>query len=325
VTPPLPPSPETPAAPRHRGGFASRATFGFLLGATFAGLVWADDVAFAAGMPAGCCLLPVALLAAVLGAHEAGAIAATHGRREQFTTAMLGAATIVVAGFFGLRGQAWASAFDPVPIAVCIAIALPFAVEIVGYRAGGGALERAAAGSLAAVCVGLPIAFMLGLRRLWCDESWAEQRGPHHVCTLLPLVSFMIVVKAGDIVAYLVGSSIGRNRLAPVLSPGKTWEGALAGLAGSLAAAWLVLDVVRPAWFPDRGLTSPWGGWPAYGLLLGLAGIVGDLCESLVKRERGVKDSGRWLGGLGGVLDLVDSLLLAAPVAWLLWVVARSP
>lgn len=325
MTPPLPPSAETPPAPRHRGGFASRATVGCLLATIFAGLVWADDFAFASGMPAGCWLLPVAVLAAVAGAHEAVAIALTDGRREQSTVAMLGAATIVVAGFFGLRGQAWASAFDPVAIAVCIAIALAFTIEIFGYRGGGGALQRAAGGGMAAVCVGLPIAFMLGLRRLWCDESWAEQHGPRHVCTPLPLVSFMIVVKAGDVAAYLVGSRIGRNRMAPLLSPGKTWEGALAGLAGSVAAAWLVLDVVRPAWFPDHGPTSPWGGWPVYGLSLGLAGIVGDLCESLVKRECGVKDSGRWLGGLGGVLDLVDSLLLAAPVAWLLWVVARSP
>ena len=68
---------------------------------------------------------------------------------------------------------------------------------------------------------------------------------------------------------------------------------------------------------------QPWGGWPVYGLAVGLAGMVGDLAESLLKREAGAKDSGRSLGGLGGVLDLVDSLLFAAPVAWLLWAAGR--
>ncbi|MDA1039733.1 MAG: phosphatidate cytidylyltransferase, partial [Planctomycetota bacterium] len=64
---------------------------------------------------------------------------------------------------------------------------------------------------------------------------------------------------------------------------------------------------------------QPWGGWLAFGLLVGGAGMLGDLAESLIKREAGAKDSGHSLGGLGGVLDLVDSLLFAAPVAWALW------
>jgi phosphatidate cytidylyltransferase len=67
-------------------------------------------------------------------------------------------------------------------------------------------------------------------------------------------------------------------------------------------------------------LARPWGGWLVFGLGVGLAAMVGDLAESLLKRECGAKDSGRSLGGLGGFLDLVDSLLFAAPVAWLLWV-----
>ena len=99
------------------------------------------------------------------------------------------------------------------------------------------------------------------------------------------------------------------------LSPGKTWEGAAASLAGSSAAAWIVLEQ-----FGSGALARPWGGWLVFGLGVGLAAMVGDLAESLLKRECGAKDSGRSLGGLGGFLDLVDSLLFAAPVAWLLWV-----
>jgi phosphatidate cytidylyltransferase len=83
----------------------------------------------------------------------------------------------------------------------------------------------------------------------------------------------------------------------------------------SVAVAWLVLERL-----PWAAVARPWGGWIAYGLLVGVAGMAGDLAESLLKRDLGAKDSGTSLGGLGGVLDLVDSLLLAAPVAWLLWV-----
>jgi phosphatidate cytidylyltransferase len=99
-----------------------------------------------------------------------------------------------------------------------------------------------------------------------------------------------------------------------VLSPGKTWEGTIASLVGSTAIAWLLLEQFAPT---QAG--APFGGWLVYGPLVGLAGIVGDLGESLVKRELQAKDSGGVLGGLGGVLDMIDSMLVAAPVAWLLW------
>jgi len=93
----------------------------------------------------------------------------------------------------------------------------------------------------------------------------------------------------------------------------------VASLAGSSAAAWLVLERCG-----GTATTRPWGGWLVFGLCVGLAAMVGDLAESLLKRECGAKDSGRSLGGLGGFLDLVDSLLFAAPVAWLLWVLGRA-
>lgn len=308
-------------APRALGSFVSRALVAVVLASLFGGLAWADATGFG-GAAAGWWLLPVALLMAVAGAAEGIGIASTAGLPLRPTAACLGAAAIVGAGFLGAQRTAALGVADPVaalggvPVGVAVAIAAAFGAEIVGYRPGGRALGRVAAGIMAAVCLGLPFACMLGLRLLCVENLGPEQRGPAHL-GMLPLVSFVAVVKAGDIAAYLVGSAIGSRRLAPTLSPGKTWEGALAGLAGSVAAAWIVLEL--PGW---QTPVRPWGGWPVYGLLLGAAGIVGDLCESLVKRECGVKDSGRWLAGLGGVLDLVDSLLLAAPVAWLAWAAA---
>jgi len=172
-----------------------------------------------------------------------------------------------------------------------------------------GTIASVAGSVAAAVAIGLPLAFIVSLRLLPMGSVTAWR-----FACLIPTVSLIAVVKAGDIAAYAIGSLIGRNRMAPVLSPGKTWEGAVASIVASIAVAWLVIEQV------GGGLAArPLGGWLVYGLLVGIAGMLGDLAESLVKRDLGAKDSGSVLGGMGGFLDLVDSLLLAGPVAWLLW------
>jgi phosphatidate cytidylyltransferase len=132
---------------------------------------------------------------------------------------------------------------------------------------------------------------------------------------LLPLLATWV----GDSAAYFVGRGLGRHKLAPHASPGKTVEGALAGLAGSAAAgaavaSWALADL--PA-VPSPALAGVW-----MGAVLGAVGQIGDLAESILKREAGVKDSGRILPGHGGVLDRVDALLLAFPTTWLLLVAA---
>ncbi len=126
---------------------------------------------------------------------------------------------------------------------------------------------------------------------------------PHGRALLLVL---LLLVWAGDTAAYLVGRWVGRHALAPSLSPGKTWEGALANLlasaaVGLLAAHWLPLHT------PDLLLIC---------VLANLAGQIGDLLESVYKRAARAKDSGQLLPGHGGMLDRVDSLILAAPVFW---------
>jgi len=134
------------------------------------------------------------------------------------------------------------------------------------------------------------------------------------------LVTFVLcVVWAGDIAALYVGRTLGRHKLAPRLSPNKTWEGTIGSVAGSLIvaggllglAAWL--ETWNSAWlsFPDE----TWY-WIALAALVNIAAQVGDLAESALKRSVGVKDSGNLLPGHGGVLDRIDALLLAAPVLW---------
>ena len=134
------------------------------------------------------------------------------------------------------------------------------------------------------------------------------------------------VVKAADVGAYITGKSIGRHKLIPWLSPGKTWEGffgglLLSGIVGAAIAMGLRDNVASLANVPTAWVYI---GGAISGALLGAAGQVGDLLESLLKRDAGVKDSGK-VPGFGGVLDILDSPLLAAPVAyWLLKLVIRS-
>jgi phosphatidate cytidylyltransferase len=113
---------------------------------------------------------------------------------------------------------------------------------------------------------------------------------------------------AGDSAAYFVGSRFGRRKLAPTLSPNKTWAGAVGGLAGSLAGALCALPLFHGA--------APAELIAAAGLAVGAAGQLGDLFESLWKRAKGVKDSGRLIPGHGGILDRIDSLLLGIPAGY---------
>lgn len=125
-----------------------------------------------------------------------------------------------------------------------------------------------------------------------------------------PLVLFLVgVTWAGESAAYLVGSSVGRHRLAPILSPRKTVEGAIAQIVVSIAAA-----LALGAWLlPACGLIGAAGA----GTILGVVGQVGDLAESAIKRSIGTKDTGCLIPGHGGMLDRIDSLLFNAPALYL--------
>ncbi|MCB9897614.1 MAG: phosphatidate cytidylyltransferase [Planctomycetes bacterium] len=131
------------------------------------------------------------------------------------------------------------------------------------------------------------------------------------------VLAAVLVSKASDVGAYFTGKSVGRHKLSPRVSPGKTIEGAVGGVLLSAAAgAWLLSGVLlrADAGGADVHLSGgPWGGALA-GAVLGALAVLSDLAESLLKRSRGVKDSGKTFGESGGFLDLVDSLLLVGPV-----------
>ena len=149
-----------------------------------------------------------------------------------------------------------------------------------------------------------------------------EMRG---ALPIRPLDGFLLVMlpvavtALGDSASYFVGKRWGRRRLAPRLSPGKTIEGSIGGLAGAVVTGWvagLLMGGVATL------VLTPFI-CAVIGLLLGIAGQLGDLSESLLKREAGVKDSGRLLPGHGGFLDRFDSLLFAVPLAYGLVLLAQ--
>ncbi len=131
------------------------------------------------------------------------------------------------------------------------------------------------------------------------------------------LVSLLALIWIADISAYFVGKALGRHKLAPKVSPGKTWEGAAGGVIG--ATAWVMLSMLWPGSF-GAVLAARWPWWAVLLIAVFLAAlsIMGDLFESLLKRRAGVKDSSQLLPGHGGVYDRIDALLPVAPFAFLL-------
>ena len=133
------------------------------------------------------------------------------------------------------------------------------------------------------------------------------------------LIFLFFVVWAGDIAALYIGRAWGRHKLAPRLSPNKSWEGAVGSVAGSVLVAGGLLALAN--WFTQWNsakLSYPeevWY-WLVLAVVVNIAAQVGDLAESALKRSAGVKDSGTLLPGHGGVLDRIDALLLAGPVLW---------
>ncbi len=182
-----------------------------------------------------------------------------------------------------------------------------FLLEMARFPDAGAAIPRIAGLLLIASYLGVLPVFVVQLR-------FAEGNGIGWLAVAI------LIPKGNDIAAYFTGKLLGRQKMAPRLSPKKTWEGCVGGLLGGVAVAVGIerLAPLSPPLFP--------GGWAEaamLGLVAGAAGILGDLAESLLKRDRQVKDAANLLPGFGGILDLIDSVLFAAPVVYL-WYAFRT-
>jgi phosphatidate cytidylyltransferase len=160
---------------------------------------------------------------------------------------------------------------------------------------------------LAVAYVGLLGTFIIQMR--WLD-------GRFH--GLVPLVYLIATAKGADTGAYTLGRIAGRHKLWPRLSPNKTVEGAFGGLVAGVAAALITAAVAR---YLLRTQTLSWPAAVGFGLVVGSAAQLGDLMESMIKRDCARKDASDAVPGFGGVLDVLDSLLFAAPVAYLYWLI----
>jgi phosphatidate cytidylyltransferase len=201
-------------------------------------------------------------------------------------------------------GWQWAStASFSALLAVAGGVILAFAAEMRRYSHPGGVIINLAGAVFVFAYLGLLSCFMIQLHMAY--EIWA-------------ILSLIIVTKMCDIGAFTVGKLIGRHRITPGLSPGKTFEGAVGGLLFACAGSWFWFDLMLP--YSDKGIPTPFFGWVSFGIAVALTGMVGDLAGSLIKRDSRMKDSGHSVPGFGGVLDVFDSLLMAAPVAYVFWV-----
>jgi len=174
----------------------------------------------------------------------------------------------------------------------------------------GDVATRIAKSSLAFVYIAMLFGFVLSHRQI---------QGNNHL-GVAAIVLIITTVKLSDSFAYFIGKSIGSRKIAPKLSPNKTVEGAVGAIVGGIAGAALIVFVVSP-FIINVTVPKPWWWFLVYGIAVTLAGMVGDLAESLLKRDAQIKDSSSWLPGLGGVLDVIDSLVFAAPVSFVIWLI----
>jgi phosphatidate cytidylyltransferase len=215
------------------------------------------------------------------------------------------------AHLMGWGGNAWHWVFGTFVVVFMVF----FLAEGEAYRKPGGTVVRLGLSLLVVCYLGVLPAFVIQLRWL---PLW-------HGTIALAMAIF--VPKLGDVGAYFVGRAFGRNRMTPVLSPGKTWE----GFAGGLSTAVLVtfaLNALSLALAPTGPVLSWWSAL-GFGISVGVMGVLGDLMESLIKRDCEKKDASDMVPGYGGFLDVLDSILFSAPVAYawfaMPYLLARTP
>lgn len=303
-----------------------RLVSGIILAAAAFGILYGDSY-FAPYYPI---LLVFTLLAGILGTRELLALMGEVGR-PRFGVTALSVAAVLLANWWPvekpvqffptqemiqadqppgtlfayyfqiLRAPAW----QPVMFAFVGTLILTFLVEMACFREPGGITVRSSQTMFTVAYLGLLPSFFVQIRFL-----------PYSNTALLLLLA-IFVPKCGDIGAYFTGSMLGKHKMSPRLSPKKTWEGLAGGLLASALTA-VILFFAGPV-FPG-GI----GEAIAFGLAVGVAGVLGDLAESLLKRDSGIKDASKSIPGMGGVLDVIDSVLFAAPVAFV-WFWCRQP
>lgn len=225
---------------------------------------------------------------------------------------------IAVGGVLAISTLAWGKvlahrfqAFSPAPdatywvlCAFAAVVIVAFLREMSVFQVPGRSVPRLAMTVWTVAYLGLLPAFLAMIRT---NSPAADAEELHRGTVALALAIF--VPKACDIGAYFTGRAIGRHKMSPTLSPGKTWEGAIGGLTLAVAVAFGI-NRLGPV------ISGEWWNVAAFGFVVGAVGMLGDLAESMIKRDCERKDASQAVPGFGGVLDVVDSILFAAPVTY---------
>lgn len=282
------------------------------------GTPWQGLLADRTYLPAGLLMLALFLALIPLAARELSAIFQAKGIPAN--SAMVAASGLVGCVLLyavptSLDSQSAIALFGTLAAGVFVATTLTYSWA---HRRTQGAIAVCGVTLLALIYLGVLPGFYIAIRR-W-HSAWV-------------VLAVILVTKCCDIGAYFAGRALGRHKLIPWLSPGKTWEGLAGGVLLSAAAA--VALAAASNHFGTSGVYAANRVWRAYqfplawtavaGAVLGLVGQFGDLLESLFKRDAGVKDSGATIPGFGGVLDVIDSPIVVAPVAyWFLRLAATA-
>jgi len=287
--------PPAPRPPLDRKNLALRLGTAFVFAIFFLTLLYLGDQPWA--QVTFCLLLGGAL---VMGVAEFTRMGRKLGHRPSLAAGALAGLAILLHFFLlGLHPT------DPLPLwlALTLAGAAIHFGALFFERDLDSALTSQALTWLGALYLGLGLGFQVKLF-MFTGSALANTGGRL-------ILALYLIVWMGDSAAYFVGSLLGRHKLAPRVSPKKTWEGALGNLGGNLAAAFLIKATACPQWTAVDAA--------AIGLLLGTVGQLGDLVESTWKRSAHVKDSnmgGIAIPGHGGLLDRIDSLVFAAPALY---------
>jgi phosphatidate cytidylyltransferase len=259
-------------------------------------------------------LFALCVFFAIRGAWELVDLATIRSLKPSFPRISLGAAIIVAAAWL----PHWPS-FETSKLVFslgspgCVAVAATLwglvilAAAAWNFETPGSSLENVGIELLGVFYCGVLTAMTAQLRWM-AGGDWGY----------LALGSVVVATKCGDIGAYTLGRLLGRKKMAPKLSPGKTWAGFYGALLGACGGIWAWLHWATPA-MAAEGVAVNLPSALLLGVVLGGVGLVGDLCESLIKRDAGKKDAASIVPGFGGLLDLLDSVLFAGPIGWLWW------
>ena len=259
----------------------------------------------------GLIMAPMVLLLALAASSELLFFRSNHPPQPIAWVVYLGTVMIVASSMIPML---WSKYPEPCSVGrmgwplfgMAAALGVAFLAEIERFRKPGDVTVRLGMTVLIVAYIGLLASFIMPIRTYY-DNAWG----------MVAFLSLALPVKLSDATAYGFGKTFGKNKLAPLLSPGKTVEGAFGSLVGGCVGSFLVFAVIAP-WI-TAAPSPPWYVALLFGVVVALVGMFGDMAESLLKRDADKKNSSRWLPGLGGIMDVIDSPIAAAPAVYAFW------